>query len=255
MRAALDVEWLKLRRSRVVKVATAALLLAPCAVAAAFLAAAERGGRDAMSVKASALLVGEGWQAYLGALAQIFATGGLLGMGIVAGWCFGREFTDRTVVSLYASATPRERVAAAKLLLLTGWGVVVAIALGPVALAVGLAVGLGLPGADDLAAVGRVVALAAMTAPLALVVGLFASLGRGIMSALGGMLAVIVAAQLAVVAGLGGWFPWSAPGLWVVAVPGSGLEPVPGVLLLVVPLSALAVGLLTVGWWRRAELR
>jgi hypothetical protein len=41
---------------------------------------------------------------------QIYATVGVIGVGIVVGWCFGREYADRTVVSLYASATPRQAV-------------------------------------------------------------------------------------------------------------------------------------------------
>ncbi len=64
-----------------------------------------------MSAKAALLLPGVGWAGYLGGLIQIYATAGVVGSGIVVGWCFGREYADRTVVSLYASATPRTAVA------------------------------------------------------------------------------------------------------------------------------------------------
>ena len=254
MRAAYDVELLKLRRSRVVQVTTVALLVVPCLLSVAFLAAGRRGGADAMSLKAAALLPGDGWTGYLGGLTQVFATGGLLGMGVVVAWCFAREFTDRTVVSLYASATPREQVAAAKLAVLTGWAVLLSLALGPVALGIGLAAGLGVPTTAELGLLGRVVLLGVLTALLALVAALFASLGRGPLPAFGGLVGVIVAAQIAVVAGAGAWFPWSAAGLWAVAVTGSGLPPVALWQLLGIPLSAGLVGAATVAWWRRAEL-
>ncbi len=254
MRAAWDVEMLKMRRSRVVTVTTVILLGAPCALAAGFVAAANRPGVDAISVKARMLLVGDGWDAYLSAVAQVFATAGLLGMGIAVAWCFGREYADRTVVSLYAAATTLTQVATAKLLLLTLWSLGVAGALGPVALLVGLATGLGLPDHSAVLGLGRVVVLAACTGLLALGVAPIASIGRGYLAAFAGLLGLVVAAQVAVIAGVGAWFPYSAPGLWAVA---SGVPSAPGVSvgqLAVVPVSAIAFGAVTLTWWRHAEL-
>lgn len=254
MRSALAVEWLKLRHSRVVQVATMAVLLLPTTLGAAFVAAAGRAGADPLSLKAGALVTDEGWAGYLGVVHQIFGTGGLLGMGVVVAWCFGREFADGTAVSLYASATPRERVAAAKHLVLGAWMVAVAVLLGPAAVAVGMAAGLGLPDAEARAGLTRLLVLAVLTGLLALGVSFFASAGRGYLAGFGGLLGLIVVAQLAVVLGAGGWVPWSLPGLWAVATPGSGLEQVPATRLVVVPLCALALAALTIGWWRRAEL-
>ena len=91
MSAAYAVETLKLRRSRVVVVATVALLLVPAVLARGFLIAAESGGTDPMSAKASLLLPGGGWSGYLSGLIQIYATAGMIGSGIVVGWCFGRS--------------------------------------------------------------------------------------------------------------------------------------------------------------------
>jgi ABC-2 type transport system permease protein len=255
MRAAIAVEWLKLRHSRVVHVTTLALLTLPCALAAGFLAAAGQGGADAMSLKASAMVTGEGWDGYLNGAIQIFATAGLLGMGVVVAWCFGREFADRTVVSLYGSATPREIVAAAKYVVVSCWALLIAVLVGPAALLVGLAAGLGTPDRGTIGELGRLSLLAVLTGLLALGVAIFASAGRGYLPGFGGLIALIVVAQVGVVAGLGGWLPWSVPGLWAVATPGSGLDPVPTAQLAVVPLSTLVLVGVTVGWWRRAELR
>lgn len=254
MNAAVEVELAKLRRSRVVLVASLAVLLGPCLIAALMLASASGGTGDPLSRKAGAVITGEGWSGYLDAAGQVFATGGLIGMGVVVAWCFGREFADRTVVSLYACAVPRSRVAAAKLAVILGWTGLLALATGPVLLLVGLLSGLGAPDRADLAAGGRVVLLVALTGLLASTVALFASAGRGYLPAIGALVGAVVLAQVAVVAGFGGWLPWSVPGLWVVAAPATGLDPLPGWRLLLVPLCAAAFAAATIRWWRRAEL-
>lgn len=252
MSAALDVEWLKLRRSRVLWVSTTVLLLAPPALAAAFAAAAGRAGTNPMTLKARAMLPGPGWDGYLAALAQINASAGLLGMGIVVAWCFAREYAERTIVSLYANATSRGSIAGAKLALLTLWAVGIAIFLGPVALLIAFIAGLGLPTSAAHLGIGRIVVLTALTGLLALSVALFASLGRGYLPAIAGLLGMVVAAQVAVILGAGSWFPLSSPGLWAMEI--SGVLPIRTYQLVLVPAFSLAVAVVTVVCWRRASL-
>ena len=252
MRAAFEVELLKLRRSRVMMTTTVILLLAPPLLASAFAAAAGRSGTDPLTLKARALLPGPGWEGYVSALGQVFATAGLLGMGIGVAWCFGREYADRTIGSLYASATPRSAVATAKLVLLSLWALVIATALGPTAVLIGLTTGLGPPDPAALSALGRVVVLAMFTGVLALIVAIFASLGRGYLPAFGGLIGLIIAAQVAVLAGIGPWFPLSSPALWAANDP--GLPSVTIARLTLVPITGLAAALSTVAWWRRTTL-
>lgn len=254
MGAAYVVEWLKLRRSRVPHVTAAALLVLPAVIAVLFLAMADRDLGDAMSLKAQALVTRDGWAGYLDALTQIYASAGLLGMGVVVAWCFGREYADRTVASLFGSATPRESVAAAKLAVLSVWCTGVSLALVPAALLVGLGAGLGLPEGDALAGLVRLAVLSLLTGLSALTIALFASVGRGYLPAFGGLVGLVAAAQVAVVAGAGGWFPYAVPGLWAVTSATPTLGTVPVWHLLFVPCSAAVVGALTVAWWRRAEL-
>ena len=253
MTAAYAVEALKLRRSRVVAVATVALLLVPALLARAFLIAGERGGADPMSAKAALLLPGVGWTGYLGGLIQIYATAGVVGSSIVVGWCFGREYADRTIVSLYASATPRTCVAWAKLVLLAAWSVAVGIGVAAAAWVIGLSSGLGLPDASDGRVLGRLAALAVLTGLLALPVALPASIGRGYLPAVGGLMVLVVAAQVAMVAGAGTWWPWSVAAVWAMGSD-AGMEPVAPVWLAVVPLTAALGAYATVAWWRRAEV-
>lgn len=252
MSAAFEVEWLKLRRSRLMAVTTVIVILVPSLLAAAFAAAAGRAGTDPLTLKARALLPGTGWDGFVEAIGQVFATGGLLGIGIGVAWCFGREYADRTIVSLYASATPRGAVAVAKLVLLTAWAVVIAAVLGPAALLIGLLAGLGPPDGAALLALGRVVVLAILTGVSALTVAIFASVGRGYLVAFGGLIGLIIAGQVAVLAGAGAWFPLSSPALWAANDPATGS--VSGGQLAFVPIVSLAVAAGTVLWWRRAPL-
>jgi ABC-2 type transport system permease protein len=255
MRAAYAVEWLKLRRSRVPRVTAGALLVLPATLAALFLAVARTSRGDPASLKARAMLTQDGWAGYVEGLTQIYASAGLLGMGVVVAWCFGREFADRTVVSLFASATPREAVAAAKLGVLALWCTCVSLGLLPAAVLVGLVAGLGPPDTEGLAGVARLAVLSALTGLSALTVALFASVGRGYLPAFGGLVGLVAAAQVAVVAGAGDWFPYAVPGLWAATGSGSLAGAVPAWHLLVVPATAASVGALTLAWWRRAELR
>ena len=254
MDAAYEVETLKLRRSRVPRAAGLALILGPAGMAAAFSALAARDGADPMSVKAQAMTTGVGWDGFLAGLSQILASGGLLGMGVVVAWCFGREYVDRTVVSLYGSATPRTRVAAAKLLVLTIWCAEVSLLMVPATLAVGMITGLGWPDAAAFQGMARIALLSFLTGLLSLTMALFASVGRGYLPAIGGLIGIIVVAQVAVVAGVGSWVPYSAPGLWAVSAMTLAMPAVPLWHLALVPIAACLIGLATVEWWRRAEL-
>ncbi|MEO8329161.1 MAG: ABC transporter permease [Candidatus Nanopelagicales bacterium] len=252
--AAYVVEWLKLRRSPVPRVTAGLLVVVPAVMAALFLAMAGGKRDDAIGLKAQALVTRDGWQGYLDALTQIDASAGLLGMGVVVAWCFGREYADRTVGSLFGSATPRESVAAAKLAVLALWSTGVSLLLIPAALLVGLGAGLGPPDGEALAGLMRVAVLSVLTGLSALTIALFASVGRGYLPAFGGLVGLVAAAQVAVVAGVGEWFPYAVPGLWAMASVSPTVGTVPVWHLLFVPCTAAVVGGLTVVWWHRAEL-
>ena len=122
MRAAIRVEWLKLRRSRMSLLTAVIVGIGVPALTAGFLAAATRGPADTtLAIKVNAMLVGQGWTAYLGMLAQILSVMSFLGVGFVVAWCFGREFTDHTITGLYALPTSLATIAAAKYTVLLAW--------------------------------------------------------------------------------------------------------------------------------------
>jgi ABC-2 type transport system permease protein len=122
MLAAIRAEWMKLRRSRMSLLAGVIVGVGVSALTAGFLAAATRGPADTpLAIKVNAMLVGEGWTAYLGMLAQILSVMSFLGVGFVVAWCFGREFTDHTITGLYALPTSLTTIAAAKYAVLLAW--------------------------------------------------------------------------------------------------------------------------------------
>jgi ABC-2 type transport system permease protein len=250
---ALRVEWAKLRRSTVTLTTTALLTLVVPAMALGFFSVAQNAGTGPLADKAGAFLVGEGWEGFVGAVDQIAAVALFLGAGIVVAWVFGREHADRTFPSLFALPVSRSSIALAKFAVLTVWIAAVAVLVVAVTLVLGLAADVGPVDAGVIApALVRLLTVAASAGLLSLTVGIVASAGRGYLPAIGAIILVVAAAQIAVLFGTGGWFPFAVPGL--IAVAGNdGAPEVTGAQVAVIP---ALVGLLvwsTVHWWRRAE--
>lgn len=253
MRDAVAVEWLKLRRARVPWVAAvvAVVLLPLLGLAFTRLAGADVEGP--LAAKLGAMVVGSGWTAYLGTLGQLVAVGQFLAVGFVVVWCFGREFVDRTVGALFALPVGRGTIAGAKVAVLAAWSLALVLALvGVVALA---GVAAGLEGPTRAAAVGlaRLAGLAGLSSLLAVPLAVVASVARGHLAGVGALIGLVAAAQVAVLFGVGGWFPFAAPGLWAV----SWVDPTLSVTttqLLLVPAAAVAGAGTTVWWWSRFEV-
>lgn len=254
MIAALRFEWWKLKRSPVTLIATAAMVIVLPAMGLGFYSVAQEGGTGALARKAGAMLVGEGWDGYLGAVAQISAAAMFVGSGVVAAWMFGREHTDRTFASLFALPISRGTVAAAKYAVLLGWVIVLS------ALVTGIATTLGLltnVGPFESGVHGMIVlrlfAVALSTTVLSLTIGWVANIGRGYLPAIGALVLILIVAQMSVLFGAGGWFPFAVPGLLAVAGTEGVLMPGAAQIALVPFTSALGIWA-TVHWWRNAEV-
>lgn len=253
MRAALAVEWLKVRRSPVTLTATLLMGLLLPAMGLGFYFVARDGGSGPLAGKAGALLTGEGWVGYLGLVSQIAAVAVFLGVGVVVAWVFGREHTDRTFPALFARPVSTATVAAAKFGVMTLWIFVLAIVLGVIAVVLGLVGGVATSEPLALSEVGRLLGVSLASAFLGLTMGYVASVGRGYLPAISALIVVIAIAQVAVLFGTGGWFPFAVPGL--IAVAGSdGIVAPATVQILLVPALVSATIWLTVRWWRIAEV-
>ena len=141
MTRALTVEWLKMRGSPVTLIATALMALALPGMGLGFFEVGTKGGSGPLALKAGALIIGEGWVGYLGAVSQIAAVAVFVGSGVVVAWVFGREHVDRTFPALFALPVTRKEIARAKLVVLTGWTIALSAVIVMVTLALGLAAG------------------------------------------------------------------------------------------------------------------
>ena len=253
MNAALEVEVLKLRRSTAAAVAGAAVVGGVSGLCAAFTAVARSDSAGQMATKVRPMLMGTGWEAYLGLVAQVLSVGVLLAAGVVVAWSFGREHTDGTFGSLFAIPTGRRQVALAKAAVLVGWGMTTCVA--AVAAAVLLGGVLRLGPVDDAMATGvaRALAVGSLTTVLTLPLGYVASALRGYLPGIAALLGIVVLTQVATVAGAGAWFPYAAPGIWAgMGGQAAAAAVTPLQLLLTLPVGALGL-IATVCWWDTAE--
>lgn len=252
MREALDLELLKLRRSPVTWVASLLILVLCPGLCLGFISVVEGGGNGPLAAKIQALVSGTGWDAYLGLLDQFVASAFFVGVGVVIIWCFGREFSDHTVGSLFGLPVSRSTIAGAKLIALSMWSFGLSLALVMVATGLGTVGGLGWPDSAAWAGLAKLLGVAALTALIALTVALPASVGRGYLPGVGVLVLMLMTAQLAVLFESGAWYPLAAPGLWAVSAQQDvavGLGQ-----LTLVPVTAVLVGLATVQWWGRFEV-
>jgi ABC-2 type transport system permease protein len=250
--AALWAEALKLRRSPVPWVTAAVLALTPLLAGLFMLAVRDRRASGLVGGKTQLLGVTADWAGYFTLLTQIDAVSGLLALGVVTAWVFGREFSDRMAVDLLALPTPRAAIVTAKFLLIVAWSAVATALVPLLAPAVGGA--LGLPGWSTpllWETVGHLAVLSGLNTLLVTPVALAASIGRGYLPAIGLVLIVIALAQAMATIGAGAWFPWSVPAL------ASGIAGAAGAIsatsYLLVGLTALAGAVLTITWWRLAD--
>lgn len=246
---AVVTEASKFVRARVT-VVTAVLLTVGIAALCSSLLLAVHTTDPLLRAKLGPLLDPGGWTGYLTTTAQVTTVAGLVGFGVVLSWVYGREFQEGTVTGLFALPVSRGAIAAAKFIVYLAWAVVVSVVLTASLVLAGLALGLGLFPAEAWPALTRMFTGSLLTAVVAVPAAWAATIGRGLLAGLGTISSIVVAAQIAVVAGVGGWFPFSAPGLWVVS---GGTAVSAGQLALVAPTFALFVGL-TIGSWRRLEL-
>lgn len=253
MSRALRVEWLKLRRSRVATVTTVLLAAFIPAMGLGIFSIANSDTSGPLAAKTAGLLIGEGWEAYIGAIAQISAAGFFIGAGVLAAWVFGREHADKTFSSLFALTVSRRTIALAKFVVLTGWVSVLTVAIGAVAFALGVIAAVSPVDSAILGPMGRLVVVIFGAGLLSLSGGYIASIGRGYLPAIGFLTVTVAVSQIAVLFGTGGWLPFVVPGL--VAIAGSEAAPhLSAIQIALIPILVALIMWLTIVWWQKAEV-
>lgn len=254
MRAALTVEWWKVRRAPVVVVATGLQVLFVPLLGLAMVLVAGGDASGAVAAKADLLLTGDGWIGYFGVVAQVAAAAMFVGAGVVVAWVFGREHVEGTFAGLSATAVPRAAVALAKLVVVGAWALVVSLLVTVVAVLAGALAGVGPdPWAVVATASLRLLVVAVATTLLAVPVGWVASVGRGYLPAIGTVVVLVALAQIAVLLGGGAWFPFAVPGLLAVAGT-EGVPPVAPIGVVLAVATVVAGAAMTLRWWRDAEV-
>ena len=254
--AAVSVEAMKLRRAKIATITLAVGAVVPVMVAFFMKILLDPAWADRFGIittKARATGTNPDWAGYLTMLSEAVAVGGLGLFGILEAWIFGREFADHTAKDLLALPIARSRIVIAKIIVSTAWSTTIA----AVMLGLGLTFGalLGLPTPPDFTyyeATGRFLAVGVLTAILAIPFGLAASIGRGYLPAVGSMFAAVFFANIFAALGIGGWFPWSVPGLLSGATGDPTLTVAPASLALVLLVTAAATLGLT-HWWNTAD--
>src|SRR5690625_7542552 len=99
---AFQIEGLNIRKSNVIWITMAAFTMAPF-MAGFFMVVLKDPelAKNAGLLGAKAQIAGEAnWPSYLSLYAQMIAVGGILVVGFVTGWIFGREYADQTAKDL-----------------------------------------------------------------------------------------------------------------------------------------------------------
>jgi len=254
--AALWSETLKARRSKVPLLTTIGFMLAPL-MGGLFMIIMKDPERarnmGLLSTKAQLVMSTADWTTYFGMLTQAVAIGGGILFAIVTSWVFGREFTDRTVKDLMSLPTSREKIVAAKLIVIAGWVVLVTILIFVFGLIVGTLV--DIPGwTNQLAwqSFQDVIGTALLDLLLISAVAFFASAGKGYLPPLGWTILTIFFAQIVAATGWGDWFPWAVPALYSGMV-GPRSEQLGMHSYILIFLASLISLFATFYWWRNAD--
>ncbi|MDJ0376651.1 ABC transporter permease [Cryobacterium sp. PH31-L1] len=251
--AELEFEACKFLRAPTVRVISALLGAVVPALAAALTVAATSDSVTPIALKASAMVIGTGWNGYLSTVGMVLSVAVLLGVGFVLSWSFGREFTDHTFSALFALPVSRRRLAYAKFIVVIAWSLLLCLVTILLALPLGLAIGLGPPDSAALSVGARILVTWSLTTLLACPLAWVASAARGYLAAVGALILVIVVTQVVTAFGGGAWFPYAAPGLWMGLGGPAASQVTPLQLLLAVPVGAAGVWV-TGRWWKTAEL-
>ncbi|MEI2648749.1 MAG: ABC transporter permease [Dermatophilaceae bacterium] len=243
----LRIECRKLFTSPLARTAALAVLLLATATSAGGYAAATQAPESDVGRKVTAMITGPGWGGYLDLAALSSGTTLLLAAGIVIAWAVGREFTEGTIVGLFAIAASRASVARAKLLACGAWGGTLILVQSTASVLAGVGLGLSAEGALHawLTMVVSGSCLLCSVLPIAWV----ATREQGYLAGIGATLATLMITNLAAGFGTGGYLPWAIPTLW------ASLDSTVPAAALAIP---LAVGLLGV-WattrsWSRLQL-
>jgi ABC-2 type transport system permease protein len=166
--------------------------------------------------KAQMLRFGEPcWQNYFRLAIEGMAGVGLVVIGFITTWIFGREFSDHTLKDILALPVSRESIVLSKFILVVIWFIILSVAYLVMTLAAGMLI--GLPGMSH-EVINKNLYVYAVTSFLILFlctpVAYLASYARGYIFPIGFVILTLILANFSGLVGLGPYFPWAVPGLF-----------------------------------------
>lgn len=204
--------------------------------------------------KASMLRFGEpNWKNYLVLLMQGIAGVGLIGIGFVTSWIFGREFSEHTVKDILAIPVSRASIVYSKFIVVVFWSVILSLVYFVFGLMIGWLV--GLPdwlGEMVIQYAFKYFVTTILILLLSTPVAFLASYSRGYIIPLGFVILTLLLANFIGMIGLGPYFPWAIPGLY--GSPGLTEDLQLNVSSYIILIGTCLVGLFgTIGFWRYGE--
>jgi ABC-2 type transport system permease protein len=166
--------------------------------------------------KASMLRFGEpNWQNYFKLLIQGFAGVGLVGIGFVASWVFGREFSDHTIKDILVIPISRIHIVLSKSIIIILWSIILSVIYFTFSLIIGLLIDLpGFSGGIVLQNIHIYFITTLLVILLFTPIAFLASYSRGYILPLGFLILTLILANFSGLVGLGPYFPWAVPGLF-----------------------------------------
>ena len=212
----LRIEFLKIRKSKVILLTALAFSIAPI-MAGFFMFILKNPTLAQQSglVGAKAQIAGEAnWPSFIQLHAQMVGVGGLIVFGFMMSWVFGREFTDKTIKDLLILPYSRSIIVFAKFLSVLITSLLLSLYIIVFGIIIGMVI--GLPG-WSVEVIQTNIALFVNVTLLSIFVStpvaFFASYGRGYLAPLGYVIVTLVFAQIIAAIGYGTYFPWSIPAL------------------------------------------
>ena len=224
--AALWVEILKIRKSKMLWATILVFIFVPLMMGLLMFVQIhpEISGKLGMiGNKASMLRFGEpNWQNYFTLLVQGFAGIGVIGIGFVACWVFGREFSEHTIKDILVLPISRSDIVISKFIVVVIWSIILSLVYFTISLFAGLLIDIP-DWSDELVLLNfsKYFITSLLTIILSTPVAFLASYSRGYMLPMGFVILTLIVANFTGIVGLGPYFPWAIPGLYGTA---SGLE-------------------------------
>lgn len=202
--------------------------------------------------KANMMSLGEAnWENYFSLLMQGIAGVGLLGIGFVSSWVFGREFSDRTLKDLLALPVARQTILHAKLIVIILWVTLLFVVFLVTSFAYGKLLHLeGLSTTVLMLFLQKYFTMMTMMFLLITPIVYLAGKGRGIIFPLSVSILTLLMANFSGMVGLGPYFPWSIPGLYGIAPAGIQIGPESLVILFSTGLVFYFTGRY---WWKYTD--